>query len=81
MSYTLQLGVMKSPLPSRAATGKEALRLAILGDFSGRAAAGKLETGDQLAARKPIVVDVDPEGFDGEVPAHVGERVVTSAAA
>jgi type VI secretion system ImpB/VipA family protein len=59
MTYTLQLGVMKSPLPSRAATGKEALRLAVLGDFSGRAAAGKLETGDQLAARKPIVVDVD----------------------
>jgi type VI secretion system protein ImpC len=59
MTYSLQLGVMKSPLPSRAATGKEVFRLAVMGDFSGRAAAGKLETGDQLAARKPIVVDVD----------------------
>jgi type VI secretion system ImpB/VipA family protein len=59
MTYSLQLGVMKSPLPSRAASGKEVFRLAVLGDFSGRAAAGKLETGDQLAARKPIVVDVD----------------------
>jgi len=34
-------------------------RLAVLGDFSGRANAGKLETGDALARRKPIAVDVD----------------------
>jgi len=34
-------------------------RLAVLGDFSGRANAGKLGTGADLARRKPIAVDVD----------------------
>lgn len=33
--------------------------IALLGDFSGHANAGKLETGDELAARKPHRVDVD----------------------
>ncbi|MDE2006953.1 MAG: type VI secretion system contractile sheath large subunit [Rhodospirillales bacterium] len=41
-----------------AASGKK-FRLALLGDFSGRANAGTLETGEALAARKPIRVDVD----------------------
>jgi type VI secretion system protein ImpC len=36
-----------------------AFRLAVLGDFSGRANAGLLETGSELAARKPRKVDVD----------------------
>ena len=36
-----------------------AFRLALLGDFSGRAGAGVVETGDKLAGRKPIKVDVD----------------------
>jgi type VI secretion system ImpB/VipA family protein len=36
-----------------------AFRLAVLGDFSGRANAGVLETGSELAARKPRKVDVD----------------------
>jgi type VI secretion system ImpB/VipA family protein len=43
---------------SRAAPGP-AFRLAIMGDFSGRANAGILETGERLAARKPHKVDVD----------------------
>lgn len=34
-------------------------RLALLGDFSGRANAGKLAIGDDLAKRKPVKVDVD----------------------
>nr|WP_261399891.1 type VI secretion system contractile sheath large subunit [Leisingera daeponensis] len=33
--------------------------MAILGDFSGRAARGQLETGDALAARKAILLDPD----------------------
>ncbi len=41
-----------------AASGKK-FRLALLGDFSGRANAGLLETGADLAARKPIRIDVD----------------------
>lgn len=50
-------------------------RVAILGDFSGRANRGLLETGDALASRRPIMVDRDnfdsvlaklgaPPGFD-----------------
>ncbi|HVY17421.1 MAG TPA: type VI secretion system contractile sheath large subunit [Rhodopila sp.] len=36
-----------------------AFRLAVLGDFSGRANAGIVQTGSDLAGRKPIKVDVD----------------------
>src|SRR6185437_8028387 len=36
-----------------------AFRLAVLGDFSGRASAGIVQTGSDLAGRKPIKVDVD----------------------
>ena len=36
-----------------------AFRLALLGDFSGRANSGVLETGAKLASRKPLKVDVD----------------------
>ena len=43
---------------SRATPGS-AFRLALLGDFSGRASAGVLETGGKLSARKPLKVDVD----------------------
>ena len=41
------------------ATPGPAFRLAVLGDFSGRANAGIVETGDGLAKRKPLKVDVD----------------------
>jgi len=43
----------------RPATGGKKFRLALLGDFSGRANAGLAETGEALARRKPIRVDVD----------------------
>src|SRR4029453_19172815 len=59
MKYTLHLGAMKSTLPARAAGGKDVFRLAVLGDFSGRASGGQLATGAELAKRKPLVVDVD----------------------
>src|SRR5262245_30765696 len=59
MKYTLNLGSMKSTLPPRAAGGKEVFRLAVLGDFSGRASSGLLAIGEELAKRKPIAVDVD----------------------
>jgi type VI secretion system ImpB/VipA family protein len=48
-----RLGNVKCPVPGTA------FRLAVLGDFSGRANAGVLETGAALAARKPHKVDVD----------------------
>ena len=39
--------------------GSEKFRLAIMGDFSGRANKGKLETGEILANRKPLNVHFD----------------------
>jgi type VI secretion system ImpC/EvpB family protein/type VI secretion system ImpB/VipA family protein len=45
---------------SGAARGNgERFRIAIMGDFSGRALRGELVTGDDLAAIKPLRVDVD----------------------
>lgn len=45
--------------PARRAEPGPAFRLALLGDFSGRASAGMLDRGPALAARKPLRVDVD----------------------
>lgn len=56
MDYAVSFGRLGKR--ERAAPGA-AFRLALLGDFSGRAGAGSLETGSELAARKPIKVDVD----------------------
>ncbi len=56
MNYDVSFGHLGKA--SRAAPGA-AFRLAILGDFSGRASKGVLETGAKLAARKPLRVDVD----------------------
>jgi predicted component of type VI protein secretion system len=38
---------------------RDRFRIAILGDFSGRASRGVLETGEDLAKRKPMKLDVD----------------------
>lgn len=45
-----------SPVPWAA---KRPVRIAVLGDFSGGAARGRLETGDDLASRKMIAVEFD----------------------
>ncbi len=57
MQYEVSFGAIGGK-PRAAATGKK-FRLALLGDFSGRANAGTMETGEALAKRKPIKVDVD----------------------
>lgn len=57
MQYSVNFGSLTRP-QQKPATGAK-FRLAVLGDFSGRANAGKLETGEALARRKPIKVDVD----------------------
>jgi type VI secretion system ImpB/VipA family protein len=57
MDYQVNFGRLGATAKT-AAPGKK-FRLALLGDFSGRANAGKLETGAVLATRKPIRVDVD----------------------
>jgi type VI secretion system protein ImpC len=57
MRYEVSFGsISRAP---RAASAGTKFRLALIGDFSGRANAGRLETGAALAARKPIKVDVD----------------------
>ncbi len=57
MDYEVSFGRLgRAP---RAAVAGQKFRLAVLGDFSGRANAGRLGTGDDLAKRKPIKVDVD----------------------
>ncbi len=56
MQYEVSFGKIGNA--KRAQPGP-AFRLAVLGDFSGRANAGVLETGDKLAARKSHKVDVD----------------------
>ena len=56
MEYVVSFGQLGKI--NRAPPGP-AFRLAVLGDFSGRANAGVLESGAALAARKPRKVDVD----------------------
>jgi type VI secretion system protein ImpC len=58
MPYAVSFGEV--PARKRAVPPPGAkFRIALLGDFSGRANAGKLETGAALAGRKPVRVDVD----------------------
>ncbi len=56
MQYDVSFGAIGK---ARRTEPGPAFRLAVLGDFSGRANAGTLETGAKLAARKPLKVDVD----------------------
>lgn len=61
-------GTLSAERPGREALKRKRFRLAILGDFSGRAARGVLETGDALANRRAILLDPDTvedviEGF------------------
>lgn len=57
MEYEVSFGRLGRARAPAAAGAK--FRLAVLGDFSGRANAGTLETGAALAKRRPIKVDVD----------------------
>jgi type VI secretion system protein ImpC len=57
MQYEVNFGRLDAK--QRATASGTKFRLAVLGDFSGRANAGTLETGEALAKRKPIKIDVD----------------------
>ena len=59
MRYQMNFGRLATDGKERAAFKGAPFRIALLGDFSGRANAGKLESGDGLAKRKPIKIDVD----------------------
>ncbi len=55
----LNFGLMsESAMERKIATGAP-FRLAVLGDFSAGANKGRLDTGDDLAKRKPLRIDVD----------------------
>ena len=57
MDYEVNFGtIVRKPRPAGA---EKTFRLALLGDFSGRASAGKIEVGEALGRRRPIKVDVD----------------------
>lgn len=55
--WTPHFGTLEAPPPTWAA--KRPVRIALLGDFGGGAAAGRLDTGAELARRKPISVEAD----------------------
>lgn len=59
IKYSVNFGTMGQTPPARSGKGGEVLRIALLGDFSAGASRGRLETGDELAKRKPLRVDVD----------------------
>ncbi len=52
-------GTMSADRPEPQKLVRKRFRLAILGDFSGRSAKGLIETGDDLAARKAVILDPD----------------------
>ena len=55
----LAFGRMSADRPDPERLKRTRFRIAIFGDFSGRSARGQIETGDALAARKPILLDPD----------------------
>ncbi len=75
MNFSLSFGGMSAaPL---AASKPARFRIAIMGDFSGRAARGEVEIGEDLAARRPIKLDVDTlekviKGFAAELVLPIG---------
>jgi hypothetical protein len=55
----LNFGIVGTEEVERKVAAAAPFRLAVLGDFSAAANKGRLETGDDLARRKPLRVDVD----------------------
>ena len=57
MSLDLSFGTISGERPDAAKPTR--FRIALMGDFSGRAAKGEVEIGADLASRRPIKLDVD----------------------
>jgi type VI secretion system ImpB/VipA family protein len=55
----LAFGRMSADRPEPEQLKRSRFRIAIFGDFSGRATRGQMETGDALASRAPILLDAD----------------------
>jgi pilus assembly protein FimV len=71
-------GVISAPRPERGGLNRNKFRMAVFGDFTGRSARGMMETGDALAARRPIPLDVDTiddiiEGFGTTLTLKIGK--------
>ena len=71
-------GTISAARPGRDDLNRNTFRMAVFGDFTGRAARGLMETGDGLASRKPIPLDVDTiddiiEGFGTTLVLPIGE--------
>src|SRR5260370_4929563 len=59
MNYQVNFGDLTVASSRPAARKTSSFRIALLGDFSGGANLGRLETGSQLSSRKPLRVDCD----------------------
>lgn len=59
MKFECNFGTLRQGPPPANPGDSVPFRIAILGDFSGRALSGKLDTGAALAKLKPLRVDVD----------------------
>ena len=74
----LAYGTMTAIRPEPQKLNRKRFRIAVFGDFTGRAARGLIEVGRDLAARKPIVLDPDTfeeviEGFATELVLPIGK--------
>ncbi len=74
----LAFGRMSADRPDPERLKRTRFRIALFGDFSGRAARRQIETGDALAARKPIILDPDTveeviEGFATDLVLPIGK--------
>lgn len=58
MKYVMNFGTLATR-PIRAKGADDSFRIAVLGDFSGRANSQRMETGGAFVARKPYRVDID----------------------
>ncbi|WP_420006855.1 type VI secretion system contractile sheath domain-containing protein [Arenibacterium sp. LLYu02] len=70
----LAYGTMSANRPEPQKLERKRFRLAIFGDFTGRAAKGQLDTGDALAAHKPMVLD--PDTFEEVIESFATELVL-----
>ncbi|WP_343032619.1 type VI secretion system contractile sheath domain-containing protein [Tritonibacter litoralis] len=72
-------GTLSADRPTPEVLTRRRFRMAVFGDFSGRAAQGRVEIGDDLAARTGQLLDVDTvedviEGFAGDLMLPIGKE-------
>ncbi|WP_368484145.1 type VI secretion system contractile sheath large subunit [Phaeobacter sp. HF9A] len=70
----LAYGTMSADRPEPQKLARKRFRLAVFGDFTGRASKGQIEIGEALAARKPMVLD--PDTFEDVIESFATELVL-----